>query len=506
MATVTVPPEFFRAELRMYTDWREALARELVQNAVDAGATCIDVDYTVADGQVRLTFSDDGCGMDRAVLEEVFFALGRTTKRTADTIGGFGRARIITCFAQERYQIETGGLVVDGCGGDYTIAESGSDTPGAARGCRFIIDLADDDIERHRRSMRRLLGASALTLRTQLDGQPFTNWTSVGRARRVLRDEAGRPWGRVHVRERAVGQLIVRVNGLKMFTRYLPGTDDVIVELEPRRSREVLAAGRDQLAAGFAGQLDQFVDAIAQNRRQTLSAPERQRTVRLHGGGFMVASPPQNSNVDSEPANAAAGRAGGALAGGNGDTSAVAPRRTVEPCDLLEDDTGANLAGFGFDVFLLTDGTDNNQARRLRTWDPRRWDAQAVRRRRVVGAWVGAVEYGVELLMRRREFTSAVHWTVGVVISSEVAALCRSDEHGHVLAINPHPSDGPYVISNPAHRRRLLAMALHEVAHICTDGHDETFAALLTDLYAHVDPADSDRRIRAGAARAGRAQ
>jgi hypothetical protein len=60
------------------------------------------VTFEDVDGHGRVRFADDGTGMTRRTLEEVFFALGRTTKDGEDSIGGFGRARIILCFAPGR--------------------------------------------------------------------------------------------------------------------------------------------------------------------------------------------------------------------------------------------------------------------------------------------------------------------------------------------------------------------------------------------------------------------
>lgn len=153
MAAVTVPAEFFRAELRVYGDWREAFVRELLQNSTDAKSSRIDVTFSTVNGRGRITFVDDGQGMSRQVLEDVFFALGRSTKSGENSIGGFGRARIIICFAQHSYTIRTGNLLVEGAGGQYTITEM----PAHRTGCEFTIDLIDDSPDNVRWALRGLL-------------------------------------------------------------------------------------------------------------------------------------------------------------------------------------------------------------------------------------------------------------------------------------------------------------------------------------------------------------
>lgn len=57
--------------VRQFAD-RHAFLRELVQKGIDAGATRIDVRVERSpDGAVRTTVEDDGCGMTRAIIEQL---------------------------------------------------------------------------------------------------------------------------------------------------------------------------------------------------------------------------------------------------------------------------------------------------------------------------------------------------------------------------------------------------------------------------------------------------
>src|SRR3546814_7171522 len=58
--------------------------------------------------------------MDRDVLDDVYFAPGETTKKDGEFTGGYGRARLMTCFSQVRYGIRTHDCVVEGDGPEYT--------------------------------------------------------------------------------------------------------------------------------------------------------------------------------------------------------------------------------------------------------------------------------------------------------------------------------------------------------------------------------------------------
>jgi DNA topoisomerase VI subunit B len=108
--TVQVPQEFFIKERdQSYSDWKEAFFRELFTNSVDAGATkiIVNISDTQEDKAYRvIEFLDNGSGMDSHVLENVYFHLGRSS-RDNSSVGGFGRARILTNFSAAKYEIYT---------------------------------------------------------------------------------------------------------------------------------------------------------------------------------------------------------------------------------------------------------------------------------------------------------------------------------------------------------------------------------------------------------------
>src|SRR3546814_9252271 len=108
----------------------------MFQNALDAGARKIRIGMEAVSGvsgqpTVRITFLDNGKGMSRDTLEQVFFRLGSSTKNAdMTTIGGFGRARLLTCFSMANYAIRTGNLAVSGSGAQYRINQiSAADGP-----------------------------------------------------------------------------------------------------------------------------------------------------------------------------------------------------------------------------------------------------------------------------------------------------------------------------------------------------------------------------------------
>lgn len=509
---VTLSPRFFAVELDAYSDWRQAFWRELLQNAVDAGAGRVDVAVEVTGGGVRVVVADDGHGMSREVAEDVFFVVGETTKHDGDTVGGYGRARMLVCFPQRGYEIRSGHMRAVGRGGAYRVETVDE----AVDGARFTIDTVDDDDAALRAALQRVLSQCALPAQVRLDGRVVAQRPLPRRARRRLVDDDGRTWARVYVDRGRGGQLLVRVRGLVMYRRWLRGDDDVVVELEPRLARDVLASSRDRLRGAYADQLDWFVDELTRNRRRALRPPAGPLDVHVAGGGFLAsaaATPPSSSPAAALGPRDGAPPSGGTAGGGAADApgtpvraanDAARERLASLPRGVAAGQRGATAA-LGFDVFLFADTTDARVNRLARAWNPAGWDKRTGRRRRaLLLAWRAAVGHAVDVLLDVRDEAESLVWTVGIVLDPEVRGSHRRLRDGHVFAVNP-VGDGEaiaYRLGRREDRRRLVAVALHEVAHALVDGHDEDYASVLTDLVAASDADAADREVRAAASRA----
>jgi hypothetical protein len=66
--------------------------------------------------------TDNGCGMDKDTLCNVFLSMGGT-KKNDGSVGGFGYAKNIILFAHASYSIRTGSNLVEGIGGAYNITQ-----------------------------------------------------------------------------------------------------------------------------------------------------------------------------------------------------------------------------------------------------------------------------------------------------------------------------------------------------------------------------------------------
>src|SRR5882672_7501171 len=241
MPRVRFADDFFRKERdQAYADWRLSIWRELFQNAIDQDAGEIRIGLVAGDECVKLHFSDNGPGMTRQVLEDVYFAVGATTKAGPDQIGGMGRARVLTCFSMQAYMLRSQDYLVTGRGGDYDVTEMPF-----TRGCTLDIDVDDATQEQLQDKLLTFLGESRIGANVTLNGERLTARAPLNG--RFVRDltRRGTSFAKVYVNKSAPQRLIVRVNGVSMYTKRIAAKAQVVVELDAAQSRSVLTSNRD---------------------------------------------------------------------------------------------------------------------------------------------------------------------------------------------------------------------------------------------------------------------
>ncbi|MCS4089736.1 ATP-binding protein [Rhizobium sp. BK176] len=357
---LSVGKDFLRGERdQYYNDYTIAFWRELFQNSVDAGATDISIDieerqprrYGGLGGPEKVTnicFTDNGHGMTAGVLNDVYFKMGSSTKKDdAGSIGGFGRARIMTCFSQESYSILTKDRFVSGDGPKFehgsvaqqvellrkrrealvgiegeaakidlagidndlslltdplsgatkwsggegyyvdpvTLKSKWQDT-GGFPGCRVEVDIDPTppkvwsaragSLENMKNALREYMSESQLPCNVIINGKTPEEFYGItdgklqarkGPVRRVLSVEG--PDGKVefatiHTSEGKKagfkGSLIVRVSGASMYRKEIQGLEaQVIVEIDPKESRNALNANRDGLRREFGREVDKLI-------------------------------------------------------------------------------------------------------------------------------------------------------------------------------------------------------------------------------------------------------
>jgi len=257
---VKIGPEFFAKELREYANWRWAFVREALQNCIDA-PRCKNAWFNVTeeDGYTTVTWGNDGKPMDLETIENKLFALGGTGKGFEGTVGGFGKAKTLLYFAQESYEIVTGNLRIKGSGGDYTVTTTSdaADTVSKVR----IKGLFADALRLHAERFVAL-AQWAGTVRVQgVASQPALR---KGKHRRSF------SFGDVYTNNQERNLLVVRINGIPMFTRQIQLDRCVVLELTGS-SVDRLTSNRDSLLGKFSAELDSFLTELAVDRRSALS-------------------------------------------------------------------------------------------------------------------------------------------------------------------------------------------------------------------------------------------
>lgn len=521
MPQISVPKEFFRSERdTVYADWRSAFWREFISNSVDAGAKSIKIRTRFADnGDLRVDFADDGCGMDRDLIENVYMRLGSSTKAGTDSVGGFGRARLLTCFSHERYKIRSSNIVVEGEGADYAIRE----TETRVKGTAVSVDLEAKHSYGLMRGLRNVLKQSSIRLPIIMDltgsdpsGAPlnpfqddetqtrdngtlrFTGWSRKGKHFADLTDDKG-PWAHLHVSRGATSvksRAVVRVDGIAMYDEHISAPVQVTVDLVPARSREVLTASRDSIRGEFRTELMKFFSQAAADHETVFR--EKSKTPETHlmgvagiGAGFAI----PKRKADVPEMNAATERS---LQGNRLDRTARLKRDTENgPAKQIK--TQRPEDRLRLPVALYIDNPSSAQRATIFRYRPDTWSEPGGAGRNAEllhAAWTGACKYMLERLADLDPSFGTYgeeKWVTGFIFDENLRGLHKAfDGVRHGLLVSPVDRDGKqaYKLSDPASLKRLGILAAHEVTHCINDWHDERYATLFTDLVAETSDRD----------------
>jgi Molecular chaperone, HSP90 family len=361
---VRTPKEFFRSERdAFYSDWTIAFWREFFQNSVDAGAKNIAISISTekargsfnldADGDedvTRIVFDDDGRGMSAETLRDVYFAIGKSTKGAEEgSVGGFGRARLMTCFSQKRYSILTGDSFVMGDGPQYVMydlkrakaeidraldklfAEATISTieglnrdsemlmeatrSGGRKGCRVEVDL--DHVrtkswhkipteEVMAKRLKEYLSESQIPANVTINGQSPEEYYKTegklqarrGSAKRTLvaqTEDGPVEFATVHRTEGAKaahkGKMIVRVDGASMYTESISDPAvQVILEINTSMSRAVLNSNRDGIRDPYRDVVSALLQELATDNLSALIEKKSKTSYRISGDKGLLLS------------------------------------------------------------------------------------------------------------------------------------------------------------------------------------------------------------------------
>lgn len=517
MANVLVPRAFFVKERQQaYSNWRIAFWRELFQNSWDAKASKVNI-VLVSDPEdededegVTVSFSDNGPGMTRETLTDVYFQLGKSTKDSGDNIGGFGRARILTCFAMKRYQIFTNNNKVVGEGASYEIEDLDPPEPG----CQLVIDVDGATRDDMYKSLTTYLRECDCPSEVFINGVQWSDDCAKGEWIRNL-EYQGRLFATVYYNkdyQYGSNKTVIRVNGVSMFTRYNSVPGKITIELNSDISREVLTSNRDGLHNHYNDVLRQFEDELS-SETQTALRPKLVTDFRVfEGKGFLRSVSPKVQQYQSlrpirdqpEPPPSTLVELSHKLREHvKGATQATPMRQVVDSPSgggkmIVSRPREYSVAEFIPTVPILIETENETLVRLAEKFDPRNW------RFEIIGGmvkWIGgcenhvkqyfmwkiACEHAVRALLKTGYYDD-LSWAAGFYFGPD-QAKCKTMEGGYGLLINPATDDGKlrFSIREKMHLKIMMAKAKHEVAHIHEFRHDETYAWMLTEIDGNYD-------------------
>ena len=502
MAVLRVPHSFFIKERQIYDGWKLAVVRELFQNSTDpsAGSSRISIDITVDGNMTKFVFTDNGVGMSRSVLENVYFTLGATTKEGEGSVGGFGRARVLTCFSMEQYEIETNSSHVIGCGAEYDINEKEF-----RQGCSITIWIKESEasVSDMMDACKEYLQYSWLGCDVSLNGKQWNDWLRRGRLTRelVLNDQI---FANVYVNKSGNSinnhYLVVRVGGTMMYRRYIRVNASVLVEIDPAINRTVLVANRDQMVYKYQEVLNKFLDEIAIDSISALKVANKKSAVVRSG---------KISRIDFRR-SVAPTFAGGASSFNNERVSALMNVDTnsleyIAATFKSKFDGEARRVGTNEEVFVSntimpfdvhivdeTEYEDSKVRSVIDNYSPMNWGIDSVNgitynkgghKQKLLFIWYIVCRNVLESYCKFRE--TAASFSVGFVFGL-ANAMHREENDTHVFLLNPVDTDGKmkFGIRDKNDLRRMIAYARHEVTHIEEAYHNEDYARLLTEITA----------------------
>ena len=460
--TVSFSPRFFANELKAYSDWRDAFWRELFQNSVDAGCRNISIRFQGTSDEPEVIFSDDGPGMSQETLRDIYFQLGASTKG-ADDIGGFGRARMLTCFAHTSYWVRSHDYIATGCGASFQIAAS---PDSFTDGCEIGVCLHNSggDIAMKERLVS-FLSTCQLDCGVMVEGEEFKSWAY------RYRKAGDLSFAAIHVNRSQPSQILVRVNGVAMFTRWTSAKARIILEIPADIARNVLTSNRDGLRHRFQEEFDRYIEKLSIDCNSAV----RERVLPLKTVYGQVARTIRRKGVVPQQRDVLPESGSGA------NLSTVLLPRLGPQTAVSYASSASNLPQF----VLYADCKGHKLRAAAKKFSPQA--IAGTRRERLLKGWTCACEIALGALLDISGGDS-LEFAPGFVFSDDAKAVCLSSDGTHSLLLRPVDECGrlAFNISSPATAYELLAIAAHEAAHVIQTAHNEDFASTITEVFGKI--------------------
>lgn len=535
---IIIGPEFFVSAMDDYTDWREAWWREAIQNSLDAGATEVNCSVeALPDNTYRVTCEDNGTGMSKDVLRNVFMRFKGTLKQGAST-GGFGEAKRLLLLPWLSYEVHTQDTLMNGSGMAYKTVDTAM-----RRGTRISVVMPGDRFTSHVSAVAYIGKCYAprikFTVSRDGDSQRVEAKLNPGKVVGTLAGVAEVRHGKEALYRHSI---LVRIKNpergmaLAMFSEYVDSDDvpgQLVVDIVAD-SVNILTSNRDafrkwgrdgtDLGRRVSQELSVFKNDLAQDAKRVLRRGKQPERFKYIGTGKFVpelaARKRRQDRVlsalgDFEPQGKRQEVGHNEVGAHLGDSQM---RQISEAIESIERDEEARAEGPSAGNAMMPPGYRQEllssiafrgaahveSALRQMAWEPDFYlhseidgfriparfkpESMTYEVRRLVRLWTEVCRYVLMLLNCGREFG------VGLIFSDEsAAAFLKSGEDGSEewLLLNPYNmrksghdlADRPLLGSKTDDDMALLfAMAVHEVTHMVDNVgiHNESFATALT--------------------------
>jgi hypothetical protein len=472
---VTIGPEFFIKAKKDYTDWRFALVREFFQNCIDCGSSQIVVECHEGDGVTKLSVTNNGESMTESILLDKLLSLGSSGKNFEGTTGGFGKAKELLYMCHDEYRIHSGTLVVEGSGAAYDL-QTDAEFFGGTRSDIVIEGYHESELLS---AIRKFIGFAQWDGVFVINGDTEKGDLRKGSPRRDL------GFGMVYSNRSFSYQMVVRINGIPMFSKGIGLDRCVVVELKGK-SDEILTANRDGLLEPFSGELSSFVTELSVDKRSALKA-RQPRYIQYRGtkmchvrslnvldvvepvvdcvGSPVPMMPAVDVCVNAElvPGASAASMVAWSVAAKAMAAAEKTPKSKLGMNFILKNETDLKIPAY---------------------YDPGTGEFSEYSRK-LVRIW------GRLMVEMHRLFDAEAEFSIGFVFDEESEAEFENGGYGQVYYLNPCKiKEQKYSYSKSFQKRfkltergRLIAIAAHEFVHGLGMGwHDESYANKLTDV------------------------
>ena len=288
VGSVRIGRREFVGAMEDYSVWREAWWREVIQNAIDAGADEIQCGaLEQPDRTWRVWCQDNGGGMTRETMRDKFLTLGESgeEKVGAETgsIGGFGQAKKLILFPWLTWKVHTRDTAFVGQGNGW----EANDAP-MLNGTLIEVIMPADQYT-YEAPLIEFLQKSTLP------GVSFTITTKDGtramqavyRSGKVVHEVEGVVEFRHNKSVAASPKMLIRTRGMFMFSEYLSSDAKGWVTAELQKpSREVLTSNREGFRDSATRRaVSEYATRIAADVRSALKAKSKMIREVYHGTG-----------------------------------------------------------------------------------------------------------------------------------------------------------------------------------------------------------------------------